>query len=170
MERRVHNNTLPPMVEEQKYAWQYFALHSEQRLKTFHFYILFATIISAGIVAVAKETRDISNAVIPSALLCIISFIFWKIDERNRDLIKNGEAALKHIEKKMHVNSEKTDEPQKIQLFMRDDWTVSQKKNTKRNMLNSHLSYTKCFAIIYGCFGMVGLFVMSIGIYSFLSH
>jgi hypothetical protein len=37
------------------YAWNYFALHADQRMKAFHFYILLSTAITSGFAILIKN-------------------------------------------------------------------------------------------------------------------
>lgn len=82
----------------QQYTWDYFQLHAEQRLKTFEFYIVMATVLLSGYGVSLQEKELMPISVVLGILLTILSFVFWKLDVRNKQLIKNAEQALKIIE------------------------------------------------------------------------
>jgi len=81
--------------ELREQAWSYFVIHAEQRLKTFHFYLIFSTLIAGGVVTLLKnEESCLKGVATVSFLLPFISFIFWKLDIRNKQFIKHAEEAM----------------------------------------------------------------------------
>jgi hypothetical protein len=85
----------------QKQAWDYFQLHSSQRLTTFNVYLGFSTATTAAIfLTFQKDYRAPIVGIILSLLLVVFSFVFWKVDSRNRELIKISEEALKYFEER----------------------------------------------------------------------
>ncbi len=89
-----------------QYAWSYFSVHADQRLKTFNFYAVLSTAMVAGILAIAKEAKNPAVAAPLAFLLAFLSFIFWKLDQRNRQLVKHGENALKHLEEQISPSAD----------------------------------------------------------------
>src|SRR5438270_10748833 len=86
-------------------AWKYFSLHADQRLKAFNFYLILCTVVAGGILAVMKDIKD-PRIVIPlSLLLPFLSFVFWKLDTRNRQLIDHGQNALMFFEDDPALNA-----------------------------------------------------------------
>lgn len=81
--------------ELREYAWNYFSLHAEQRLKTFHFFVILSTVITGAVLTIIKDFKNVEYAAPLAFLLPIFSFVFWKLDLRNKELIKHGENALK---------------------------------------------------------------------------
>lgn len=78
-----------------KQAWDYFQLHSTQRLTTFNFYLVIASVLTAGLVSTFQKDFIFPIAGMAlGGLLSFFSFIFWVLDRRNSQLIKNAEAAL----------------------------------------------------------------------------
>ena len=87
--------------EMRDYAWKYFALHADQRIKTFNFFLIMCTLIIGGLITLLRDAQHVT-AKAPCAIgigLTFIAFIFWKLDHRNRELIRHAEDALKVIEK-----------------------------------------------------------------------
>jgi len=143
--------------ELRDYAWKYFAFHAEQRLKTFHFYVLLAALIIGGLLTVSREGADPRLASPLAFLLTFVSLVFWKLDMRNRQLVWNGERALKDVEaNSTPQNQEK--EPSPLCLFIHDE---SLKNRNGQNgiwaRLTGPLSYSACFNLVFWVFGIAGL-------------
>ena len=79
------------------YIWKYFQLHAGQRLTTFNFYLVISTLFTSGYFIAFKDIPILSLFL--SFILIALSFIFWKLDSRNKQLIRNAENGLKEIEK-----------------------------------------------------------------------
>ena len=80
------------------YAWKYFSLHAAQRLTTFNFYVTISTLIIGAAVTLRKEHVAFRELLPLAVLLAFVSVIFWGLDQRNRQLVKNGEKALKYLD------------------------------------------------------------------------
>jgi hypothetical protein len=97
-----------------QYIWNYFQVHASQRLTTFNFYILISTVISTGFLIVIANMPIF--ALVLSIMLISLSFVFWKLDIRNKQLIRTAESGLKYLESKDNIN-EKSDEPHILNIF-----------------------------------------------------
>ena len=59
-------------------AWNYFALHAQQRLTTVNFYLVLATALTAAAVASFGENFQFSGMRLAAGLLLsLLSFAFW---------------------------------------------------------------------------------------------
>lgn len=86
--------------EEREYIWNYFHMHASQRLTTFNFYIVMSTLLATGLFATLEgNTRVQPIDVVLGLLLILLSFVFYKLDRRNKVFISNAENALKYMEK-----------------------------------------------------------------------
>ncbi len=97
-----------------------------------------------------------------AGLLCSFAFIFWKLDERNKFLIKNSERALRYFEK-----SDSSDLVAKV--FTQEEIDTKTRKLSGWQVLKFwcwHLSYSKCFNLIFFLFFLVGV----IGLVSSICH
>ena len=84
------------------HAWQWFSLHADQRIKTLHLYVLFLALFTAGYGTFSQiHNRPLSIAV--ALIGVIVTASFWILEERNRRLVKIGEAALSEIEDLLSV-------------------------------------------------------------------
>ena len=82
-------------------------MQAGQRLTTFNFYIAISSLLSTGLVASFKTDIDFPYlGIVFGLLLILFSFIFWKLDQRNGDLIKGAEATLKFFEAKSTLEDE----------------------------------------------------------------
>lgn len=145
------------------YAWDYFKLHADQRMKLFHFFLVFATIISTGLASTFQPTiKTHFIGIVLGILLVVISFIFWKLDERNKYLTKHGETALKFIEQKFQNFSLEKDGCQVVQLFNSEECCTTDLKKYHKYLIHwerqfSHSKSLNCLFIIFGTIGVTGV-------------
>lgn len=143
----------------QKYAWDYFQLHSNQRMTAFNYFIALSALVATGLGATLQQngTRFCVMGISLGGLLMVISFVFWKIDQRTRRLIKNAEKALMHAESDFPCFV-KTQETHCTQLFTYEGLTTQAlQERTKFKLLRAPLSYTQSFNIIFSAFALCGL-------------
>jgi hypothetical protein len=134
------------------YAWNYFALHAEQRMKTFHFYLIVSTVLVAGFINGTKDSSvDCRIISVLGLSLALISFYFEKLDERNRELVRNGEAALKYLDELENLK-DNHQEPNLLKIFAHDDF-VSQTKTNQNPLSFSYSLFLKC---IFRTFCFIG--------------
>lgn len=143
--------------ELRDHAWSYFVLHAEQRLKTFHFYLIVATLIGGGVLALAKGGSASAGASPMAFLLPFLSFVFWKLDERNKQLIKHGEEALKLIENDSGLH-DSGEEPHRLKLFLHEEYATAKRPRLPHwPPWRAHFSYSTCFRGVFIAFGLSGL-------------
>jgi len=148
------------MTEEElrKQAWDFFQMQAGQRLTTFNFYIAISSILSTGLVASFKHDGCLHYfGIVFGLLLLLFSIIFWKLDHRNRDLIKGAEESLRYFESKSLLKDE-NGKPHIAKIFTREEFDTNKKK-TQRSWCfwHNHYSYSTCFGAVFMVFGMVGL-------------
>lgn len=78
--------------EARTYARGYFALHADQRMKLFNFFLIF---LLAAFPAVRGMAAGAKAVTLLPLLLVLTAFIFWRLEKRTRRLVKNGEDALR---------------------------------------------------------------------------
>jgi hypothetical protein len=137
-----------------KQAWDYFSTHAAQRIATFNFYIILSSLVTTTYFASFKDGIDVAP-VRPAlgGLLCLFAFIFWKLDQRNRALIKNAERALRHFEAM-------EDHKPVAKVFTQEEIETQSRLLTGcRRLLfwRAHLSYSDCFNSVFAAFFLVGL-------------
>ena len=141
-------------------AWRHFAIHADQRLKMFQFYITISTaLFGAGIFLFRAGQNDV--AIILLGLLALFfSFVFWKLDVRTSILVKNAEDAIKHLDESIDLPNI-DGEPNPLKLFTRDDFRNSSPSRVHR----FRFSYRRCFALVFvviGCLGILGIMYCAI--------
>jgi hypothetical protein len=149
--------------ETRDYAWKYFALHADQRLRTFNFYLLIVTVVIGGLLAYLKDARSPAYAAPVGLLLTVLSYIFWRLDGRARELIQHAEEVLKAVEE--DIQPEKVSG--KLRLFAGEDQKTEALRapHGRLRLWNpfswyfGHYSYYDCFKATFCIFGLVGLLV-----------
>jgi hypothetical protein len=143
------------------YAWGYFAIHAEQRMKTFHFYLILSTaLISGFILGMTRIDNDKLLILAPIGfLLTLVSFLFFKLDNRNKQLVRNGEYALNFLDE-LEDLMEEGEQPHILKIFAYDDWKLAQdegKIERKKIKALSLSSYSQIFSMIFWAFGILGI-------------
>ena len=143
--------------EARNYAWSYFALHADQRMKLFNFFLILSGVILGAFSAVRGMAGGTRVVAILPLLLVLTAFIFWRLEERARRLVKNAEDALRFLDEQWSLEPLPDKTPHYLRLFERDDHLVEVLKKrwwTKRLV---PMSYADSFRIAYLMIGGVGL-------------
>ncbi len=146
----------------QSYAWDYFELHANQRMSLFKFFITLAVFMATSLGASLVQQLYGIGALL-GALLIVVSFVFGKLDERVRTLLKNSELALKSLEGTLLTSSAR--QPCELQLFRFEEVATKQYREARRSKLRfwrPYLSYRQCFNLLFMLFGLIGLLGMAI--------
>ena len=140
-----------------KRAWDYFEMHASQRLETFNFYIVLSSVIATATFTILPSSQASRVSWLLGLLLIFLSFVFWKLDSRNKDLIKGAEAAIKYFEQNSDLNDD-GEEPHVAKIFLREEFLTSKRRRKKSVFFwKNYLSYSNCFNIIFINFGLAGL-------------
>jgi len=128
--------------------WNYFSLHSSQRTTLLNFYIVLESLFVTGLITLSElKGRYTEYQIVVCVAIIFFSFVFYRLDKRTKNLIKNSEIAIKSIETKYSVQF-----GQDIMIFTKEsDTTASQRKK-----LNIAFSYTNLFNLIYIFFVAIG--------------
>lgn len=141
------------------YVWNYFQMHASQRLTTFNFYIVISSVIATALFATFQQGYKFPYfGVFLGFLLSLLSFVFWKLDCRNKFLIKQAEEALKHFEIQFRLASpDDKSEPHVSQIFMREEYSTNIQRKKTYFLWKRHFSYSDCFNLVFVTFGASGL-------------
>jgi len=82
------------------YTWNWFALHSGQRMQLVNFLIVSLTVTTAAY-ATAVNQRKFGVACGIALAGAILAMLFQRLDVRTRELVKVCEPALKQIEQRL---------------------------------------------------------------------
>jgi hypothetical protein len=158
-----NNNTAPEKIAFDNpdldatfrdYAWNYFSLHADQRMKAFHFYILLSSAIAGGLSILIKNGEIHKWMCLFGMLLIFFSFIFWKFDQRTSELIKLAEGALIFLDAQYELPSE-SGIPHPLELFSREKILTSKKKSYP--LLSGHFSYSRSLRWVFFTISMIGI-------------
>ncbi|MCK4369162.1 MAG: hypothetical protein KAV68_05840 [Dehalococcoidales bacterium] len=151
-----------------QYIWNYFQVHAAQRLTTFNFYILISTLIATGFLIVIKDMPIL--ALLLSVVLILLSFVFWKLDARNKQLIRIAEAGLKYLESKDEI-ADKTREPHILNIFSYEEAQTKELRSKKTKWIwNKVFTYSTCFNIVFIVFAVLGLFGVIFSVITLISQ
>ena len=88
------SNHIQPPDKAMDHAWRYFALHAQQRMSVFNFFVVLSGILATGIAASLQGGRPTPVTAILGALLALFSFVFQRLDRRGAEFVKLAEDAL----------------------------------------------------------------------------
>lgn len=143
--------------EARTYAWAYFALHADQRMKLFNFFLVLSGVILGVFPAVRSMAVGARVVVVLPLLLVLTAFIFWRLEERTRQLVKNAEQALRFLDAQWLVEPLADKMPHYLCLFDRDDHLsgLIAKRWWAKSVVP--VSYADSFRIAYVMIGGIGL-------------
>ena len=134
-----------------EHAWRYFELHAGQRLTLFNYFLVVSGAIAAGLAATLQGTqRFAAVGVVLGLLLVLVSFIFWKLDQRSSFLVKHAESAL--------AKTEQAFSETEARLFAREPHATCEAAK-KAAWWSRHWSYGDAFRFVFiamAIFGVVG--------------
>jgi hypothetical protein len=141
-----------------KQAWDFFQMQASQRLTTFNFYIAVSSLLCTGLAASFKEDFNIPClGIVFGCLLILFSFIFWKLDLRNVDLIEGAEDTLKFFETESELKDAE-DVPHVAKKFLREEHNTNLKRSKNpRYFWKKYLTYSDCFRYVFIIFGIAGI-------------
>jgi len=142
--------------EARTYAWAYFALHADQRMKLFNFFLILSGLIVGAIPAVRGVAPNAKIVAFLPMLLILIAFVFWRLEERTRRLVKNGEEALRFLDEQWSPEALADKSPHYLQLFKRDDYFMAELRRQWWAKRLVPISYADSFRITYLMIGVVG--------------
>jgi len=146
----------PKLLDEtfRDYAWNYFQLHADQRIKVFQFYVTLSTALIGGFLLALRQGFNNKWIAILGILLTFVSFIFWRLDQRTKQLVKNAEEALKLLDAQYDL-PDINGAPHPLRIMSRDDYMTTHLKTGW--LWNGHFSYSRCFHWIFITFSLTGV-------------
>lgn len=146
--------------EFRKYAWDYFQFHAAQRLSTFNFFVVLSVLLTSAAMTTFQEKFYLpEGGAFLGVMLMALAFVFWKMDQRNQELIKNGTEALMFLDGTALPGVGGKAHP--LDLFRRDEAHMMERKAKG----HWHMSFRHCMNAIFGIFSCVGLGIVGVGIF-----
>lgn len=147
------------LKEQKEYAWNYFKLHADQRMATFNFFIVISALLTTALV------NSINNegcghwscivGIVISISLCVVAFVFCKLDRRVSFLIKHAEKVLKSIENISRKNESAIEQVYALFSTEEKQTNLIRRKKT-RCFWRRHLTFKDCFNIVYSVVFSIG--------------
>jgi hypothetical protein len=136
-----------------EHAWRYFALHAGQRISIFNFFLLVSGSIGAGLAACLQKggAFDFVGCGL-GALLMLVAFAFWKLDQRTAFLIKHAESAISAIEATMPVAGR----------LVSTEASATDAERGRQRGLARMWTYGQVFRVVYAAMGAVGLIAIAV--------
>lgn len=134
-----------------EHAWRYFELHANQRITVFNFFLALSGAVAVGLATALQGSPRFASLGIPLGLLLVlVSFVFWKLDQRVSFLIKHAEKALAELERALPAEC--------ARLFHLEPGNA---KDTLESgsWWSRHWTYGRSFRFVFvimGVFGIVG--------------
>lgn len=157
------NNSLNEKAEllhtAHEYAWNWFDLHAKQRQQSFHFYlILISGIMGAYFFASRMSLASAEhheNAYNPgpfliSAIALVASLLFYRLDRRNRCLIRYAESAMEAYELELQKMLPESVAPNYINL-------ASNPAQHQSGYIPGLTTYGDIYRVIFGIGALAGL-------------
>ncbi|WP_166485695.1 hypothetical protein [Rhodoferax ferrireducens] len=147
------SSSFDPSIESEirNHCWNYFSLHAQQRMSAFQFFITLETaLIGAGFFVLQSKPQfaDSHLTIMIGPLMAMLAFIFWKIDQRTKDLIKNAEKSLLEIESFFLKNST---------VVQHLPFSIDQQNPIATfPIFTNRLTYTKSFGTVFVVCGFLG--------------
>ena len=136
--------------------WKYFEHHGNQRLTHINFFTVFSSALLVSQYTVLGTNNNLLFAPIVIGIVqIIVSFVFYKIDERTMFLVKHAEKAMVSIEStysfsddKGYINS--------LKIFTNEIEETNKAKKEK-NFLLRRISHKKSYRILLISFAVMGV-------------
>ena len=142
-------------MDSPNYIWEYFRYHASQRLTTFNFYIIICTLLGTGYLRAIDGSLGV--AIVLALLFCFITFIFWKLDIRNKQIIDNARKAMRVIERNDERKSMQYREDPCLLFCYLDSQTENEKKKKSFWPWKVYYGYAECFRLVFVLFFFLGV-------------
>lgn len=131
------------------HAWRYFELHANQRMAVFNFFLVLASLVSAGLAAAVQGSERLGVlGIVLGILLALVSFVFWKLDQRASFLIKHAESALVGLESILPTEN--------ARLFLNEP-ALTKNASSSSTLWNRHWTYGRSFRLTFLVIGLFGI-------------
>jgi hypothetical protein len=141
------------------HAWRYFALHANQRMSVFNFFLVLSGLVSAGLATIIQGPQRLAAIGIAlGILLALVSLVFWKLDQRVSFLLKLSESALAELESSLPAGS---------RLFANEP-SLTDKECAERGMWTYGHSFRLTFLSV-GIFGLSGSILSALKVFGLIT-
>jgi uncharacterized membrane protein len=147
-------------------AFKYFIQHAQQRVQHFNYFIIYSSLLTTGaITCLQPNIKAYSLGIGIGLIQLFVSFVFNKLDDRNRFLIKHAENIIKNIEKQT-IGTNHNFYP----LFtLEENLTNKLAQLKKKNIISRPISHKTAYSSIYLVFGIIGFIYFIISVFSLMN-
>lgn len=146
-----------------EHAWKYFEIHSNQRITLFNYFLFIMTGLGAGIgISLQASVKFAYVGVFISFFVILVSFIFWKLDQRTSFLIKESEKVLIFLERNSPVD---------VGIFSKEEVNLDRQNKDKFYFLKT-MTYGEIFRFTFfvtGSVGIGGIIIFVLKIFKYIS-
>lgn len=150
----------PSGTEMLDHVWRYFQLHATQRMSVFNFFLVLASLAVAGLAASLNRSGPPPLAgMVLGVFLALVSFVFWKLDQRAAFLVKHAESALSELE------ANYLDEV--AQLFQREPVRTHELRSSG-SVWRQQWTFGRSFRLLFLAVGLLGVSASLVSLARFL--
>jgi len=136
-------------MELRQHAWEYFRYHASQRTTVFNFYLIVCALLTTAYFRVVVSPENRNLGVLLGLIFPLLSFIFWKLDQRNAGMVEIAEAALRALEETCAPHEERT-LSNIVHVFSREaDLTARAKQERSFWPWKNLYEHGYCFGVIF---------------------
>lgn len=133
-------------ARELEHAWRYFALHAEQRMTVFNFYVASSGLALTGLAwTLAEGSTRWPLGAAAGIGAAALSFVFWRLDQRGAQLVKVAEAALAALEADLPIASAVTRAERNLST------------NVSWRSLSTPWTFGRSFRLLFGVVSLLGI-------------
>ena len=140
--------------------WEYFVFHANQRLQLLNFYIILETFIVTSLITIFQFNNTIIFRILLSFALVFFSFVFYALDLRTSNMIKNVEKSMMIIEEQYR------DKYNSGYMIFSIEYQNTSAQRKKSRFARFFMSSSRLFHYIYGFFVIIGIIGFVLTAYS----
>ena len=144
-------------TELRQHCWDYFQYHASQRTTVFNFYLVVCALITTGYLHVVATPSTSGVGIILGLLFPLLSFIFWKLDCRNAEMVELAEKALIALERTF-IPEEDGGSSVVLRIFSNEAQRTT-KVESQRSFWpwRNHYRHKHCFQLIFCSISAFGI-------------
>lgn len=140
-----------------QHAWDYFRHHACQRTTVFHFYLVVCALLTAAYFRTLGSPSTVGPRVVLGLAMVFLSFIFYKLDQRNAGMVEIGEKGLKALESSL-VLEDLGGFPDDVCVFSIEEKQTADAEDQGEfwSLMKNHYGHRECFRLIFQVVAALG--------------
>lgn len=133
------------------HAWKYFEIHSNQRITLFNYFLFIVAAFGTALGGIFQAPdKFLPFGIGISFFICLVSVVFWKLDQRTALLIKQAERVLQNLE----------NESLKENKIFETEQELLEELNLSKGIFKKVLTYRLIFRGVFLSTGLTGFFCL----------